>query len=233
MTLCRRHVVINQFLTRFTQARSLGIGTDTTRLQILYPLLQRSDGHFIELIHANQEVFGKDSGGKFMNDGVLFFRGDFQMVARMNTCKGVLAVIKVIVPLTDVEVEDADGVNLLHGIVTLAQADMLGNGFGNAIEDALQVVQLAGVLYLHDDDFALAVQCFDVHTVELVICGLLVALALKQLDDGNLLIQKYGEEAFEHTEVGFLAKEALHRPVKTDISVRLIHIIQFIWQLQR
>ena len=60
---------------------------------------------------------------------------------------------------------------------------MLRDGLGNAEEDALQVVYLARVLHLDDDDFILTIARLDVHTVELIVFTLLVALAFQYLDD--------------------------------------------------
>ena len=123
----------------------------------------------------------------------------------MHAHKGVLTVVQVIVALADVEIENADGVHFLHLGVKFSQFNMLRDGLGNAEEDALQVVYLARVLHLDDDDFILAVACLDVHTVEFVIFTLLVALAFQYLDDADRLAQQHGEETFEHAEVGLVA----------------------------
>ena len=96
---------------------------------------------------------------------------------------------------------------------------MLRDGLGHAVEDTLQVIQLPRVLYLDDDDLALAVAGLDIHPVELVTLRELVALALQQFHDGDGLTQEHGEETLQHAEVGLLAQQALDGPVETDISV--------------
>ena len=123
----------------------------------------------------------------------------------MHAHKGVLTVVQVIVALADVEIENADGVHFLHLGVKFSQLNMLRDGFGNAEEDALQIVYLTRVLHLDDDDFVLTVARFDVHAVEFVVFALLVALAFQYLDDADRLAQQHGEETFEHAEVGFVA----------------------------
>ena len=96
---------------------------------------------------------------------------------------------------------------------------MLGDGFRYSIEDAFQIIQLARVLNLYDDNFILAVACLDVHTIELIRSRLLVALAFKNLDDIDFFSQKNGEETFQHTEVRFLSQKAFDGPVETDVFV--------------
>ena len=100
---------------------------------------------------------------------------------------------------------------------------MLGDGLGDTVEDALQVVQLAGVLYLDDDDFALAVLGFDVHTVELVVLCLLVAFAFEYFQYMDGFSKEYGQKTFEHAEIRFLAEQTFDCPVKSDILVLQSH----------
>ena len=137
----------------------------------------------------------------------------------MNAYKTVLTVIKVVLALAQVEVEDTDGIHLLYFHVAFAKRDMLGNGFSHAVEYTFQVVNLTRVLNLDDDYLALAVAGFDVNTVELVVYSFLVRFALKYLIYGHFLAEEYGEEAFQHAEVGFLTEQSLDRPVKTDVFI--------------
>ena len=146
----------------------------------------------------------------------------------MNAYKTVLTVIKVVLALTQVEVEDTDGIHLLYFHVAFAKRDMLGNGFSHAVEYAFQVVNLTRVLNLDDDYLALAVAGFDVNTVELVVYSFLVRFALQYLIYGHFLAEEYGEEAFQHAEVGFLTEQSLDRPVKTDVFIfQFAHTILF------
>ena len=84
----------------------------------------------------------------------------------MDTYEMVLPVIQIVTSLSDVEVENADGVDFLHLIVRFTQRDMLGYSIGNAIKNSLQIIKLAGVLYLDDDLILTLSLCLDVHTVE-------------------------------------------------------------------
>ena len=96
---------------------------------------------------------------------------------------------------------------------------MLRYGLGHPVEYALEVVQLAGVLHLHDDNLPLGVGGLDVHSVELVVLCLLVALALEYLHDFHLLADEHGEESLQHVEVGLLAEQPLYGPVEAYVPV--------------
>ena len=89
------------------------------------------------------------------------------------------AVIEVILTFAKVKIKNVDGIDLLHMVVAFTQLDVLGDGACHTIKDALKVVQLARLLYFHDDDFTLAVLGFDVNTVEFVLRVVLVALAFQ------------------------------------------------------
>ena len=105
---------------------------------------------------------------------------------------------------------------------------MLGDGFSHTIKDAFQIVNFSGILNLDDDYLALAVAGFDIHTVELVVYSFLVRFALQYLIYGNFLAEEYGEEAFQHAEVGFLTEQSLDCPVKTDVFIfQFAHTILF------
>lgn len=78
------------------------------------------------------------------------------------------------------------------------------------------------LLYLHNDDCALAVLGLDVHAVEFVVWVVLVAFALQQLDDVDRLVEENGDQAFEHSEVGLVAQYPFGSPVETNQSVSSI-----------
>ena len=77
----------------------------------------------------------------------------------------------------------------------------------------------AGVLYLDDDDLALAVERLDVDAVELVVRSFLVALAFEDFDNLDLFAQHDGQETVEHIEIGLLAQQTLDGPVEANIPV--------------
>ena len=82
---------------------------------------------------------------------------------------------------------------------------MFGDGLGHAVENAFQIINLPRVLHLHEYDFSLAVLGLDVHAVELVCFGQLVALTFQYFHDLRLVLEEYGEQPFQHGEVGFVA----------------------------
>ena len=152
----------------------------------------------------------------------------------MQPYEVVLPHIDVVGTFSQVKVKDADGIHFLYLLVGVAQVNMLGDGLGHAIEDALQVVQLTGVLYFHDDDVALAILGLDVNPVELVVLSLLVPLALKNLDNLDGLIEKYGQESLQDTKVGLLSEQPLDGPVETYVLVsKFCHVIVLHYLLQR
>ena len=217
------HVVINQFPACLFQSGCFGIRADDTGFEIFNPFFEGSDGYFIEFVHPDQEVFGEDFGRQFPYDGVLLFSGHFKEVACMYPHESVLPVIQVVVSPSDVEIEYADGVHLLHLRVEFSQFDMLCDGLCHSEEDSLQIIDFAGVLHLYDDDFVFAVPGLDVHAVEFLVFALLVSFTFQYLYDAYRFVQQHCEETLQHAEVGFIAQQPFHRPVKSDISVCIIH----------
>ena len=146
----------------------------------------------------------------------------------MHTYELVLPMVKVVSTLAQVEVDDADGVDLLHLVVLVAQLHVLRDGLSHPIEDALQVIQLARLLYLHQDDFTLGVASLDVYAVELVVFLLLVAFALQKFHNGHLLVEQHRHQTFQHGEVRLVAKHAFRCPVKPYILIHLLLSLLFV-----
>ena len=109
---------------------------------------------------------------------------------------------------------------------------MFGNGLCHSVKHALKIVELAGLLYLNDNDVALTVAGLYVHTVVLVIVVLLIAFALKYLDDMHRLIEQNGDESLQHTKVGLVAKHALGGPIEANVLVVVFHLIRPFFLLQ-
>ena len=137
------HGVILQFLAGFAQARCCGVGGDDAVFQVAHPFVQRGDGYLVELIDPDEDVFWENLSGKPGYDGVLFLGADLQLVAGMYADKVVLPVIQVVAAYAQVEIEDADGVDLLYFPVGIAQVDAPYVGWGYAIVDAFNVMQQA------------------------------------------------------------------------------------------
>ena len=124
----------------------------------------------------------------------------------MHADEMVLAMVDIVRSYTQVKIEDADGVDFLYFLIAFTQRDMLGNGFGYAVEDTFEVMHFAGILDLDDDNFAFTVQRFDIDTIELVVGTLLIAFAFEYFEDLHLFPQHDGQETVEHTEVSLLAQ---------------------------
>ena len=200
-----RHGVVFQFLTCFFQAGSFGIRTYHSAFQVAHPFLQRRNGCLVELIDADKNIFRENIGRHTCHNRILFLDVDLQLVAGVYTDKVILSVIQIVTADAYVEVQNADGVDLLYMIVCLAQRDMLGDGFGHSVKNAFQIVKFARVLYLDDDDFVFTVARFDVYAVEFIVSSQLVTFAFEYFHDSHFFPQEYGEETFENTKVCLLA----------------------------
>ena len=165
--------VLQVFADRI-QSRGGGVLLDFAVLEVLDPFLQRGHGDLVELVDADQVVFGKDVSGQVGQDSVLVADGN------------------------------------LH---------VLGDGLGDAVEDAFEVVALAVVLDFDEDDLVLAVAGLDVDAVGLVVLVVAVAFAFEDFEDADGFVQQDGEEAFEDGEIGLLAQEAFDGPVEADVAV--------------
>ena len=78
--------------------------------------------------------------------------------------------------LTEVEIDDVDGIDLAHLVVVEALEHIVGDGLAHAEEHAMEIAGLAVVLQLDEDEFLVLVFAEDVHGVDLVRCVVLVAL---------------------------------------------------------
>ena len=143
----------------------------------------------------------------------------------MNPGEYGLPVIDIIGTLTHIEVDDADGVDLFHLIVTARDC------LGRAVEDTLQIMEFAAQLNLDDDDVTAAVLGLDVHTVELVVLRFLVSLTLQNLYNLDRLIKQNRHKSLKYGKVGLVAEQAFHGPVKANISVVYFHITAIFVQI--
>ena len=151
----------------------------------------------------------------------------------MQTLETCLTMVHIVVALAIVAVQDADGVHLLDLVIFLPDVDVFRDGLACTVQDPLQIVKLSRQLYFHDDEVPLAVLGLDVDTVELVLSGILVALALQQFDYMDLFVQKHGDKPFENVKVRLVAEHMLHRPVKPDVCVVLFHSLDVFYPPQR
>ena len=84
-------------------------------------------------------------------------------------------------------------------------------------------MDLAGELNLNYDNVAFLVLGFYVYSVELVVSGFLIALALKNLGNTQVFANEHFHQALENIEVGFVAQHTFYSPVKTDYPIIIVH----------
>ena len=123
-------------------------------------------------------------------------------------------VINVVFSLPQVEVDDVDGVDLAHLVVIIAQVDVFGDGFGYAVEHAVEVIQFAVVLHLDDEQAATAVLHQHIGPVELVGGVRLVGFAFQEAFDAQVFSQQGREEAFQYHVVAFVPQQPFHGPIE-------------------
>ena len=128
-----RHGVVFQLLACFLQSGDSRVGADRAVFQVFDPFVQWREGCFVELVHADQDVFREDFGGEAGDEDVAFARVDPQLVARMHADELVLPVVDVVRSRAEVEIEDADGVDFPDFFVVFSQRNMFGDGFGYAV----------------------------------------------------------------------------------------------------
>ena len=214
-----RHAQILQTLAGLNQTGHRRVRADVLVLQVLHPFLQRTHGHLVELVHADDEILREHILWSHHAQVVTLVGRQPQSVLCVYADKRGLTVVQVVGTLAKTEVQDINAVHFLHLEIVLAASHVLGDGLRHTVEHALEVVQLAALLYLHQDDFSFGVPGLDVNTVKLVLTVLLVRLALQQFHDGHLLAHQYRDETLEDGKVGLVAKHILRCPVKAYISV--------------
>ena len=128
-----------------------------------------------------------------------------------------------VLALPQVEIDDVDRVHLLDVIVVLATVNILRHQFGGTEQNALEVGILRLALHLDEQQLAGCVLGQDIHTVAFAVLAVLVAFALQQTVNLDVVIQQCGEKALQHSEVGLVAQQALQCPVETDVCTFLVH----------
>ena len=187
--LAEHHIL--QFLLRLAETWSRRVVLDVTVFQIIHPFLQRSSSHIVELVDADNVVFGEYLVRSLHPNSAILLDIDGQGVVGMYPHKLVGAVIEVVSTLSKIEINNADRIDLLDLAVGVAQFDMLRDGLGSTIEHTLQIVQLTRQLYLDEKQLATVVLSLDVNTVELVIHSSLIAFAFQEFHNMDRLIQQH------------------------------------------
>ena len=149
------HLQIFQPLACLLQSWSRGVLLDVSGLEVVEPFLKGSSGQFVEFVHADDIIFWEHLFWCSHAQCVPVALAYAQVVAGMYARQLRLPVVEVVGPLSQVEVDDVDGVDFLDVLVALSARYVLRDGLCHAVEHALQVVKLACLLYLHEDDFVL------------------------------------------------------------------------------
>ena len=217
------HCHAEQSLASFAKAGSLGTFLDAVVLQIVKPFLKRGSGNLIEFVDTDDIIFRENLFRPAQPDFVFLLGVHLQAVVAVYTDKGSRAVIQIVTTPSQVEIEDIDGIHLLHVRIEFAYMDMFRDSFGNAVEHTLQIVELACQLHLHNDDFPFAVQGLNVHTIKLVRRTFLIALAFQYFRYRYFFLQQNGNQAFQHGKICLVAQHTLHGPVETDEFIFKLH----------
>ncbi len=213
------HVVVLELAARFGESGGFSLVADDAGLEVAHPFFHGRDGHFVEVVDADEVVGGEHFFGRLLHDGVALSGAYLEFVLGVDAHEVVLPAIDVVRACAEVEVDDADGVDLLDFLVGLPEVDVLGDGFRHAVKHSLKVEGLGSILHFDENDFALAVACLDVHAVELVVGIFLVSLAFENFHDFYFLAEKHGEKSFQYVEVRLLPQQPLHGPVKAYVFV--------------
>ena len=138
-----------------------------------------------------------------------------------------LPVIEIVAALTQVEIENVDGIHLLHLVVFVANLDVLCDGLRYSIEHTSQVIELTCQLDLHDDDVTTLVFRLYIDPIELVHSTFLITFTLQDLGNCHLFSRKDRDQSLQHGEVGLVTQHTLHRPIKSNIFVAHFHDVLY------
>ena len=206
-----------QMFTHQIEPRGMRILRHITRIEVVYPLFQRSLGHLVKIIDFQDIVFRIQIADHRGIKLLLLERCKPQQFTIMNAAKLRLAMIDDVGAIAQREIDDINRVNLFHMTIVLPSLDILRHQFGSPKQHPLEVSILAIVLNLYQKQMPLIVLGQNVHAVVLIVLLFLVALTLQQFLDTDGLAQQRREESLQHSEVGLVAQQTLHGPVKSYI----------------
>ena len=128
------HLHKGQFLLGLLQTGSLGIVLDDTVFQILHPFVKGSLRNFVELVDTEQEILREHLLGQVGCQQAIveilhvFLGKAQQRVFLGHAPKLRLAVVSVVLALTQIEIQDVDRIHLLDVLIALAKVYLLGDG---------------------------------------------------------------------------------------------------------
>ena len=106
-----------------------------------------------------------------------------------------------------------------------AYLQVLCDRFARPIQDAAQIVPLAGTLHLNQNLLLIARLHQQIHPIELILFAFLVALAFKNRFDLNLFLEQLGQESFQDIKIRWVSQDMLDGSVKPDQSVCRSHTV--------
>ena len=214
------HPFQTELLAGFMQARRRRVFRNVTRIEEIYPLLQRYFRPSVEVVHLQDIVFRVKVAHRADLELLLLEGGQTQKLAVVDALELRLPVIDHVRAVAQIEIHDVHAVYLPDMLVPFPAVDVFRHELRRAEQHPLEIGELRVVLHLDDEQLATVVFRQQVHTVLLVVFVLLVALALQQFLYLDRLVQQRGEQPLQHAEVGLVAQQALHRPIETD---KLLH----------
>lgn len=127
------HRVVLQFLACFAQSWSCSFLVDDSLLKVSHPFLKWRLSHLVEIVDTHKIICREKLGRIFLLDNALLLCAYNKMVFGMNAHEIVLSDIQIVGSSSEVEIENADGVNFLHLLICVSEFYMLGYGFSHTI----------------------------------------------------------------------------------------------------
>ena len=194
------------------------------RVEEVDPLLQRNLAPFVEVVDLQNIVFRIKVADSTDLELLLLERRQRKDFPIMNTAELSLAVVHDVCSTAKIEVDNFHTVDLTDVVIALSAVDILGDKLRRSEEHPLEICLLCLVLNLDDVQLAVFVLCKHVNTVLLVVLTILIALTLQKLLYLYLLVEQGCQESLQDSVVGFVAKQPLHRPVKSYIFWFFRHV---------
>ena len=126
----------------FSEGNTYIIHNPTTAIingEKVYPLLQGNLRPTVEVVHLENIVFGVQLIDLADAKLLTLERRQAQHVAIMDAAKLCLAVIHEVLPLSEIEIDDVNRIDLLHIVIVGAAVNVLRDQLGRAEEYALEV----------------------------------------------------------------------------------------------
>ena len=135
------------------------------------------------------------------------------IVEAMEIC---FAHVNIVIALAEVKIYNIDRIDLANFVISLSKADVLGDGFGDAIGHAMEIIQFTVVLYFEQHKYATVILGEEVDTVKFVVGSLLIPFAFQYVFYMNFAAKNDSKQTFKHYVVGFVAQDAFDGPVKPN-----------------